>query len=871
MIIKQTSDNRDLEVYNLQYPDTTVSEKEKRSKKYIKSALDYFWSLGVKQIMANKESFAKNYDLVKGTLRPEDFYQKEDLPSFYESDVENIIKHEESLPSYVQDFSIIQSPINILKGELTKRPENVLVKAMDDESQAQELTYRTDVLKDYVTSLIANNVLMKAAKEGMEVDEEQLQQITAKEIEEKLSNYTSHVERWGTRVLDSLKLKLSMKEKSEEAFDDLIKVAREKIHIFEDNSTLGLNLEVLNPVNTFDLTTPGKKYISDPLDEINGAYASGFINIMEISEIIHRYSLTKEEVDHLHKLAKEALPIAETDSNLFHPELKGIDSIKYTTYNRLALEEKMFMDNYLNENPHTDNFINFPNTMSSVYGNKFTVMQVYWSSLVKMGKLTYLDENEQVITTPVDENYKSGMHPTEIDLVWGYVRQWWKGTRIGPDIYKDVEPFQLLEYCPIIGVVYEPKNLTKIKSFVDMLKPFQAMCNIYMNKLYEMIQKDLGNIILASLRTIPKGPDDTHEDVLDRFIEKCKAEGMMFVDDSPTNTNGPSSFNQYTVLQASRAGEMQAYLNLYQLIKQEAWSLVGINPERQGIVAQQNTATGVQTAMSQSYSQTESLFTQHEYFMNKVYQALLDAAQYIESHKETSTISYLTSDFDSGAIAITGEGLNLKDLWVFVTSRSEDNQNLQQLKMLSQSMLQNGASPYDVMLMQTSKSTRYIQDAFKRIEDRRQAMEEQAQQIEQQKLEQQQIQFQQAQEIALQQHQADIENENYNKELDRQSKERVALISATSRGEVTPPDEDASGIPDVFEGLKHDLQRTKLDRDHVAKQKELAMKQMEVLNRSKNAEEDRKLKKEELKVKREDIEAKKYIAKINRNPGDPKK
>lgn len=865
MIIKQTSDNRDLEVYNLQYPDTTVSESKKRSKKYIKDTLDYFWNLGIKQILHNKNSFGKNYDLVKGTLRPEDFYQKDEVPSFYESEIDKIIKHDTELPEYVQDFSIMHSPINILKGEQARRPENVLVKAMDDDSQAEELQFRTDILREYVTSIVANNILTKAAKEGAEVSPEDLQQMTAKEVEDKLSNYTSHVERWGARVLDSLKLRLNIKEKGEEAFDDLIKVARQKIHIFEDGSSLGLNLEVLNPVNTFDLTTPGKKYISDPLDEIGGAYASGFINIMEMAEIIHRHNLTKEEVDHLHKLSQEALPIAETDSNLFHPEARGIDSIKYTTYNRLALEEKMFIDNYLNENPGAD-FAAFPNTAMGIYGNKFTVMQVYWSSLVKIGKLTYLDENEQVISTTVDENYKSGMHPTEIDLSWGYVRQWWKGTRIGPDIYKDVEPFQLLEYCPIIGVVYEPKNLTKIKSFVDMLKPFQVMCNIYMNKLYEMIQKDLGNVILTSLRTIPKGPDDTHEDVMDRFIEKIKAEGMVFVDDSPTNTNGPSGFNQYTVLQASRAPEMQAYFNLYQLIKLEAWSLAGINPERQGVVAATNTATGVQTAMSQSYSQTESLFAQHEYFMNKVYQALLDAAQHIESHKETSTISYLTNDFDSGAIAIMGEQLPLKDLWVFVTSRSEDSQNLQQLKMLSQSMLQNGASPYDIMLLQTSKSTKYIQDAFKRIEEQRQAMLQQEQSIEQQKLEQQQQQFQQAQELALQQHLSDQENENYNKELDRQSKERVALISATARGEVTPPDEDQSGVPDVFEGLKVDMQRTKLDRDHAAKQQELAMKQREILNQNANAEEDRKLKREELDVKREQIDAQKYIAKINKNP-----
>lgn len=868
MIIKHTLDNRELEVYNLQYPDPLVSETKKRTKDYIKNTLDYFWNLGVTQVMGNKNSFGKNYDLVKGTLRPEDFYENEELPGFYETEIEKLKAN--PLPSFVQDFSIIMSPLNILKGEYSRRPENILIKAVDDDSQAEELQFRTDTLKQFVSSKIASNIMMKAAQEGTEFEEGQLEEMTAKEVEEKLSNYTSHVERWATRTLDALRLKFSMKEKSEEAFDDLLKVARERFHVYEDSSKLGFNVEVLNPVNVFELTTPGKKYISDPLDEPNGAYAAGFINVMELSEINHRYSLTKEEMDHLQKLTKEALPLGGETSNLFIPSAVGQDSIKYHTYNRARLEEKMFIDSYLNDNPYSNDIVGF-NSASNVYGNKFTVMQIYWSSQIRIGKLTYIDVDEQVVTIPVDESYRDGDHPTQISIVWGYVKQWWKGTRIGCDVYKDVEPFQLLEYCPILGVVYEPKNLTKIKSFVDMLKPFQTICNIYMNKLYEMIQKDMGTQILTSIRHVPKAADGTHQDALDQFIEKARAEGIIFLDDSPTNMGGSSGFNQHTVLQASRVNEMQGYFNLYQMIKLEAWALVGINPQRQGEVQATQTATGTNTAMTQSYSQTEPWFAQHEYFMNKVYQAILDAAQHITAQKPESTLSYITNEFDSGAIQIMGEGLNSKDFWVFVSSRSEDAANLFSLKQLSQSMLQNGASPYDVMLMTTSKSTRYVQDAFKRADEQRKAMEQQNQQLEQQKLQQEQQQFQQAQELAVQQAAAQQENDNFNKEMDRQSKERIALIGASSAGNVTPPDADASGISDVYELDKINIQRQKAEQDHANKQRDLALKQMEILNRNANAEADRDLKREELDVKREDIEAKKYVARINKNPGSSKK
>src|SRR6188768_2468327 len=144
MIIKHTLDNRELEVFNLQYPDPLVSEKKKASKEYIKNTLDYFWNIAITQVLHNKSTFGRNYDLVKGTLCPEDFYEEEEIPGFYETEIEAHKKN--PLPSFVQDFSIIMSPLNMLQGEHSRRPENILVKAVDDDSQAEELKFRTDTL-----------------------------------------------------------------------------------------------------------------------------------------------------------------------------------------------------------------------------------------------------------------------------------------------------------------------------------------------------------------------------------------------------------------------------------------------------------------------------------------------------------------------------------------------------------------------------------------------------------------------------------------------------------------------------------------------------------------------------------------------------
>lgn len=864
MIITAVKDNN-IDVFNLQYPNQLLSEKEKLSEEYIKNALDFFWNTGIGQITHNKRSFGRNYDLVKGNLTPQDFYQESVLPDFMEMEINT---NEDELPNFVQDYSIILAPLSTLKGEMSKRPDNLLIRAMDDESQSEENEFKTELLHQYVTQQVKQNIIMKYAQQGKQITEEELDQISEQELQDKLTNYTSQIERWGSRVIEALKLRLSLKEKSEEAFNDLLISAREYFHIYEDNSTLGFNVEVTNPTNTFYLTTPGKKYISDPLDEANGAYCAGTIVIMELSEILHKYNLSKDEIKHLQWLSKEQLPILGPTSNLFTSET-GEDSINYTRYSRLLQREKLFIDSYLNENPSTDTFLQFTR-QTSTFGNKFSVMQVYWCSKVKICKLTYLDENNEPVSTLVDENYKKGTHPNEVDLQCGWTNQWWKGTRIGPDIYIDVQPFTLLEYCPIIGCVFEPKNLTKIKSFVDSMKSFSTMYNIFINKLYEKIQQDWGNVILTSIRHISVPEDADYQDAISLWEDQARQRGVIFVDDSPENTKGASAFNQHTVLQASRAQEMESYLKLAQGVKMEAWQLAGINPQRVGEVAATQTATGTQTAMAQSYSQTEPLFAQHEYVINKLYQALLDAAQYIFSHKGESTLSYITNEGDKGAIQITGEDLRLKDLWVFATSRSEDNANLQSLKQLSQAMLQNGASPYEIALLYNSKSSRYITDAFKRLKDQNDAMKQQQQQTEQQQLQQQQQQFEQQQQIAIQQHQADQENDNYNKEADRQSKERVALINASGYGKITPPDTDQNQIPDVYELGKIDLQRQKLDKDHELKQQKLMQEQLKIIQQTKDAEENRKLQEKKIDVEKEKIKSTERIAKVNKNKFDKK-
>ena len=819
-IIRYTKEDNIRYAYLNIFPDQFKTEKQKRDDSWVKNTMDYFSNKAYAEYVKNRDTFVKNYDLMKGILRREDFLIDEpEAKSFTDMLIEDV-----ELPAYVKHYSIITTPVNELVGEISKRPDTFRVKAFDDDSQAQELQFKTDTLKAYVINQVKQQVMTKAAMSGQEVSMEDIEKITMEQVKDQLDSYTSVAEKWGNHILTSQKPDFNLKEKCEDAFRDLLISAREFYHIYEDNSKLGFNIEVANPKNTWFLTTPDRKYISDPTGRAQGAYAAGTVEVMELSQIIESFpDITKDEIDHLRSSLQDYGLINVRESNLGNPDaIPGQDSVMYDTYDPLVLQTRMIIESEMKENNDgLKDFLGLTSNVSS-FGYKYVVVRSYWISKKKIGKLIYTDElgNEQSVL--VDESYKSGDMPSEISLEWGWINQWYQGTKIGPDIYH-VKPFKLLNYCPIIGTTYEVKN-TEARSLVDLMKPFQVIYNVCMNQLYKLLEKEVGKVQLMSLRHIPIPKDGDAQDALDVWEMEARNRGVVFIDDSPENLKGPSSFNQFTSLDLTRTQEIQARYTLAQQMKIECWELIGMSKQRMGSIAASETATGTQTALSQSYSQTEPLFVAHEYVMGQLYQAIVDSALYIESSKPQSTLSYITNEGESAFVQVNGSDLKLRDLKVFLTNRPEDTQMFNELRQLSQALIQNGGTLYDVIELYSTKSMREMKKTFKDLRDRQMEQQQQQLQLQQQQQEQQgkiaQAQIQEAARMA-QEKQA---NENYQNELDRINKKEIAMINAMSKEGGATADLDMSGTPDALEIEKLASQQTKAQKDYDSKMADINSK-----------------------------------------------
>ena len=858
-IIRYTKDATIRYAYLNIFPDQFKTEKEKQDESWIKNTMDYFANKAYAEYMKNRDTFVKNYDLMKGILRMEDFYQEPEVRSFTD-----MLTADLELPAYVKHYSILTTPVNELVGEISKRPDTYRVKAFDDDSKAEELKFKTETLQNYVISKVKQSVALKAAMEGEEITDEDLQTITMEQVKEELDNYTSIAEKWGNRILTCQKADFNLKEKSEDAFRDLCISAREFYHIYEDNSKLGYNVEVSNPKNTWFLTTPDRKYISDPTGRAQGAYAAGTVTVMELSEIIEAIpDLTKEEIDHLRSSLQDYGLINVRESNLGNPEVTpGIDSVTYDTFDPAVLQTRMIIESEMKENNDgLKDFLGLTSNVSS-FGYKYVVVRAYWISKKKIGKLIYIDElgNEQ--STLVDETYKSGTIPTQQSLEWGWVNQWYQGIKIGPDIYH-VKPYKLLNYCPIIGTTYEVKN-TEARSLVDLMKPFQVIYNVCMNQLYKLLEKEVGKVQLMSLRHIPIPKDGDAQDALDVWEMEARQRGVVFIDDSPENLKAPSSFNQFTALDLTRTQEIQSRYTLAQQMKIECWELVGMSKQRMGSVSASESATGVNTAVQQSYSQTEPLFIAHEYVMGQLYQAIIDASLYVESAKPQSTLSYITSEGESAFVQVNGTDLKFRDLKVFLTNRPEDTQMFNELRQLAQPLMQNGGSLYDVIELYSTKSMRELKKVFKDLRDKQDAMQQAQQQQQQQQIEQQgqiaQAQLAQTQAIKEQ----ELANENYQKELDRINKKEVALIQSLGRNENATADIDNSGVADALEVSRLTQEESKAAQAYQLKMQEIQAKLMDSNNK-------KEIEKEKLQVARENMQNDLAVAKENAKGRNNKK
>jgi hypothetical protein len=780
MIIKQISSsplNHDIAVSGFFYPDQFVTEKQRNSKAYLKKVMDYFSSIAFMQL-DKKKLIVKNYKLRNGEFDFKDYSDSAELRQIDEI----LHNYNETDFTYLRHYPIINSPLNTLKGELIGRPRRERVKAIDDLSASEILEYRSNLLYQEIVKRLQNKFAPETTPEGQsEMPEEYY-----KELSDKLTSYTTAAEQWGNKAIKAFKHYFNYSEKNEDGFMDFLTAGEEYHHFYPDNSKIGFKYKVENPINVWYLGSANVRYTTE-------CWAVGTLELASISNILDEFTLDEKEIEQLTSKS------VSMDGN-----------IMYTTQTPTLPDPSLL---HWSMNFSLQQLADATLLNSLAFGNQqyHAVVKAYWKGKKKIFKRVYLDDEGYQRFEYVDESYKFSKEHGDLSLEETWVNQWYRATRIGPYVYKEIEEVEFNDTCPIVGIVNHTKN-TKGKSLLDLMKGYQAAYNVCMNQIWELLAKEVGVVFLGDLKLVPKKNSD---DPIEQWMYEARERGVVFVDSSIENTGGPVQFNQVSRVDLTRSSEIQSRIMLAQSLRNECWELIGISRQRVGSVLASESATGTNAALSQSFSQTEPWFKFHEDLMTMVIQTALNIMQYVELRKPESILNYLNSDLDNIFFKINRQEL-LRNLHVYATNSKEDKEKVEMLKQLLQPAMQNGADLSDAVQILSADSENRIKDVLRKIQERKDKMEKMRMDQQNRAMELKQQEMQMNAELSQKQHEEKMMNDNMNAQADRETKIQIAEIQSLSYER-----NDIDNTADIAKATENALDVSKQNFEKMIRMKEL--------------------------------------------------
>jgi hypothetical protein len=523
----------------------------------------------------------------------------------------------------------------------------------------------------------------------------------------------------------------------------------------------------------------------------------------------------------------------------------------------------------------------------------------YWKSQRKVGHLTKVKDNGEVINEIITEDYKITDNPiydnrlfknkTKENLVYGehidwiWINEVWGGVKIGPNIpsfwgmnnpggfspiYIGVDKnhigplrFQFkgdnsLYGCklPVEGAVFSDRN-TKSTALLDLMKPYQIGYNIVNNQIADILVDELGTVILLDQNSLPRHSmgEDWGKNNLAKAYVAMKNFQMLPLDTSISNTENPLNFQHFQKLDLSQTERLMSRIKLAEHFKQQAYDVIGVNPQRMGQQLSQMTATGVEQAASASYAQTEIFFMQHcDYLMPRVHTMRTDLAQYYHSTKPSARLSYMTSDDEKVNFEINGTDLLMRDLNIFCSTTANHRAVLEQLKQMAMTNNTTGATIYDLGKLVQADTVSEVNNTLKAAEEK-QNKQKQEEQQQQQQMQQQQMESQERQK------KMELDANELRDEKNRQRDILVAEIRAAGMGAMTDIDKNMqSDYIDAMKDIRNseqfqdqmnlqrekevnrmnnDSTKTQIEREKIQAQKEIADKQLAIARENKTKSE----------------------------------
>lgn len=739
-----------------------------------------------------------NYDLLNGKL--------------HMKDLEMVINpdHIEAgyIPDSLQHFPIMNSKLNVLRGEEAKRVFDFKVVVTNPNAISEIETNKKEALLQSLQEII----------EDTSASEDEFNQRL-----EKLNDYYTY--EWqdlkevrGNQLLNHYIKELNIPLIFNQGFMDAMAVGEE---IYQ--------CDIVGGEPTIERVNPLKIRV----------FKSGYSNRIEDADIIiledywspgrvidtYYDSLTKKDIEYIEEMP-DHIGQAAADS------MDNIDE-RYGFINADMLTDEVTMSsgNYYFDpaNLFGDSVSN--SLMPYDLAGNLRVLRMYWKSKRAILKVkSYDPETGEEVFDFYPENYVVDKdNGEEAKRFW--INEAWEGVLIGDQrdgIYLNMRP-RLVQYnrlsnpsrCHfgIIGSVYN-LNDSRPFSLVDMMKPYNYLYDAIHDRLNKAIASNWGSILELDLAKVPRDWD------VEKWIYFAKTNHIAVTDSFKEGNIGASTgklaggMNNASkgIIDSNIGNYIQQQINLLEFIKMEMGEVAGISPQREGQVSNRETVGGVERATLQSSHITEWLFTVHDDVKKRVLECFLETAK-IALRGRSLKFQYILSDTSMRVMEIDGDEFAEAD-YGLVVDNSNGTQELQsKLDTLAQAALQTQTLSFSTITkLYTSSSLAEKQRLIEK--DEKEIRERQSQQ-QQQELEAQQ----QAVQMQMEQKQAELQMKDQQNIRDNETKLQIALINAQSKindveGDGISPDEfSAEAKANLEEKIREFDKKLALDKEKLQHQK----------------------------------------------------
>ena len=498
-----------------------------------------------------------NYDLLNGKLHMQD--------------LEMVINPENQsagfIPDKIQHYPIMNSKLNVLRGEESKRVFDFRVIITNPNSISEIENAKKEELLQRLQQMMANSA---------QSEEEFNQEL------EKLNDYFTYEWQDYREIRANALLNHYVKEYNmpllfNNGFMDAMTVGEE---IYQCDIVGGE--PVIMKVDPLKIRIFKSGY-SNKIEDADMIILEDYWSPGQIIDTFYDV-LTQKDIEYIEK-APYTLGQASADS------MDNIDDRAGFVNNYMIGDEITSQEGFFWDPLGTADGVNSSLLPFDMVGN-IRVLRVYWKSRRRIKKVkSYDPETGEEIFNFYPETYVIDKDNGEEEQIL-YINEAWEATKIGEKIYVNMRP-KVVQYNKLsspsrchFGIVGSIYNLNGNRPFslVDMMKNYNYLYDVVHDRLNKFMAKNWGKILRLDIAKIPKGWN------IEKWMYYAKANGLA-VEDSFREGNigaatgklaGAMNNASSGIIDAEYGNSIQFQINLLEFIKLEMSEVAGINKQREG-------------------------------------------------------------------------------------------------------------------------------------------------------------------------------------------------------------------------------------------------------------------------------------------------